>query len=368
MFNTFSRITQSFGKSSGSAFNSLVTPGGTPVPAEPFVITVGTTGAAIEQVFALEHVLSKPTVLIHLECQGLALYLQFFPAGTSYKYNDEGKIAQILVDQPTLVLFDRSVPRVIAPLVGLGEGANYRQIVEQPIYQTMAIKLKVAAAAPASSFGSSARGGLSIPVVCTIVGLVFLSTVLFFSTATTAPQGGQPMTSNSGGTPQVAAVMTAQAPVATSLGDQLNEVEKQILTKVVAESGIELTAGGKPFVIFSDPNCPSCRQLEAQLATLGKGLSPVIVPVSFQRNSAEAVSSLLCSTDIPGAWRTAVAADRNVAASGGCAKGQAQADANNAAFTALKFDRTPTIVTSSGKVAVGIKDFDGLTKWIKSNS
>lgn len=234
----------------------------------------------------------------------------------------------------------------------LGERANYRQVAALGQYQFLRDSL-ARAARPARA---SAMPGWGVAL---LVGLGLLSALLLFSP--------NPPQSPTQAAAQSAAPAAPTGPL-LSAGDQLTTDEKKTLAQVVRDSGIELSSGAKPFVIFSDPNCPACRELEVQLAELHKrdtSLSPVVVPVSFKAGSKEAVEGVLCSGDVLGSWRAAVSGG---AAAPSCAKGQAQAQTNNAAFVGLRLDRTPTIVTSSGKVAVGAKDFEGLVRWIKEHS
>jgi hypothetical protein len=244
---------------------------------------------------------------------------------------------------------------LVYELPEFGERANYRQVTSVPQYQSLIGQLRRAAAVQGASKSGMPWWGTALVVALAFVCSVFLLAGQVPAAAKTAPAAASsPVT-----TPPVTSAIS-------STGDQLNETEKKILAQTVLASGIELRSGGKPFVIFSDPNCPACRQLEARLDEIDKGLSPVVVPVSFKTNSAEAVANILCSKDVAGAWRGAITGQK--LSGSGCQKGEDQATANNAAFVALRFERTPTIVAANGKVAVGAKDFDGLLRWIKENS
>lgn len=234
----------------------------------------------------------------------------------------------------------------------LGERANYRQVTALAQYRFVVAQMR-----KATTGNARVRTGMPWWGIGLVMVLAFLTSVLLLTDPGQAAVKTSP----------VAASKPAESVAAvSSSGDQLNEVEKKILAQTVGASGIELRSGGKPFVIFSDPNCPACRQLEARLADIDKSLSPVVVPVAFKSNSAEAVATVLCAKDVASAWRSAVVAQESYPA--GCETGQKQATANNAAFVALRFDRTPTIVAANGKVAVGAKDFDGLMRWLKENS
>lgn len=293
------------------------------------------------------------TVLATYDCAGRNLCLSFAPRSTGsavamLKVSSEGADGP-LKSHP---VFEYELPELL-------DRANYRQVVALPQYLALRDTLRAAAESGQTGLKSSGMPMWGVGVVL-VLGLV--ASVLMFSGTGTA-QGSIP-------------TKVASAPLAApvnpvdqlSLGDQLTPTEKVILAKVVTESGIELSSGGKPFIIFSDPNCPACRELEGKLATLDKSLSPVIVPVAFKKDSVEAVTGVLCAKDVSSAWRTAATAAPGAPATIGCKKGEEQTVTNNAAFVALRFDKTPTIVTSNGKVAVGAKDFDGLMRWVKANS
>lgn len=239
----------------------------------------------------------------------------------------------------------------------LSARANYRQISALAQYVFLRDKLHAG-----SHAGHSLMGGVSAGMPGWAVGLLIfmglLSAILLFSPPAQPLHTPLALSQPQSATP---------APLLSS-GDQLTEDEKLTLIRVVKASGIELSSGEKPFVIFSDPNCPACRELEVKLTELSKTdktLSPVVVPVAFKKDSREAVAGILCANDVSAAWHAAASGERLAPV---CSKGNAQADINNATFVGLRFDRTPTIVTSNGKVAVGAKDFDALIRWIKSNS
>ena len=248
----------------------------------------------------------------------------------------------------------------------LGVGATYKQIVAENAYKFLVKKMRSTSdesllAKRATVFGLWAAILLLGLFVVAQIGNTQIQAekIAALSTLTT------PRTSTGPAASLAVAARPAVAPIQLSEGDQLNELEKAALSRVVLNSGIELSAGGKAFVVFSDPNCPACRELETRLATLDKSLSPIVVPVSFRPDSPAAVAGILCSKDVLAAWRSAVSGGSSAP---GCAKGEAQAVSNNAVFTALKLDKTPTFVTANGKVATGVKDFDGLVRWIKENS
>lgn len=125
--------------------------------------------------------------------------------------------------------------------------------------------------------------------------------------------------------------------------------------EVVATQGIPLKSSGKPFYVFSDPNCPFCKTLEKSLSTLDASFNPVILPVGFKPGSREVASAIVCSTNPVAAWRSYLVDGVSPIASP-CEKGDLQVSANMALFEKLALNVTPTMVSPSGLIVVGSGD------------
>lgn len=318
-----------------------------------FRLEAGMPGLFIEHIQSPDFVFAESRALCQYIGGGREMELMFTPTSGSPQV-----CAKLTLSMKDGVANSYEFPE-------LTERANYRQVTSLPQYMAIKKVLHSAALQPGiqSNLRGSSRQGMPVWGVTALCGLVFLSAILLFS-GTGAPSApGKPLAAIKAPAGDVSASATL-APA----GDQLNESEKRVLAKAVADSGIEWRSGGKPFVVFSDPNCPACRQLEEQLASIDKSLTPVIVPVAFKKSSEEVVAGVLCAKDVAAAWKLAASGQVAPPPAPGCPKGVEQTTANNAAFVALRFDRTPTIVASNGKVAVGAKDFEGLLRWIKLNS
>lgn len=130
-----------------------------------------------------------------------------------------------------------------------------------------------------------------------------------------------------------------------TLGDKLSVTEMQVLANVTRELGIQMRPSGQPFVIFSDPNCPSCKDLEPKLSQIDPRFVPVIVPVSFKVGSEELVKNVLCAKDTVSAWSAAIggyAPIGDAVSDGKCAGAEDKVLKANGAFVALNFTGTPT--------------------------
>ena len=155
-----------------------------------------------------------------------------------------------------------------------------------------------------------------------------------------------------------------------TLGDALSATEMQVVANVTREMGIQMRPSGQPFVIFSDPNCPSCKDLEPKLSQVDPRFVPVIVPVSFKAGSEELVKNVLCAKDTVSAWSAAIggyAPTGDAVSDGGCAGAADKAMKANGAFVALNFTGTPTLVSATGKVIAGSGSLDDINKWLAEN-
>jgi protein-disulfide isomerase len=147
-----------------------------------------------------------------------------------------------------------------------------------------------------------------------------------------------------------AQTLNSSAPVAADKPSSLLTANE--FTEVAASQGIALRKNGTVFYVFSDPNCPFCKELESNLANVDSALNPTIVPVGFKPGSREAAAAALCSQDPAKAWHNLLVS--NVAPpSAPCEKGLRQVDENNALFERLQFTSTPTLVSPKGQIVVG---------------
>lgn len=155
-----------------------------------------------------------------------------------------------------------------------------------------------------------------------------------------------------------------------SLGDSLTTTEMQVVADVTRQLGVQMRPTGQPFVVFSDPNCPACKDLESKLSQVDPRFVPVIVPVSFKPGSDELVKRVFCAKDTVAAWAVAVGgheATGDAASDGSCTEASQKALSANAAFTALNFSATPTIVSATGKVVAGSGSIEGINQWLIAN-
>ncbi|HDR9034202.1 TPA: thioredoxin fold domain-containing protein [Burkholderia vietnamiensis] len=114
--------------------------------------------------------------------------------------------------------------------------------------------------------------------------------------------------------------------------------------------GLENQTPEKTLYVYSDPNCPACKQFEAHIDDLAKDFSVYVLPVAYQGDDhGKAAANALCAKDKQGAWGNAVGGV--VSPEGNdCLAGYAGVKANMQQFERLGFTSTPRVVSGTGYI------------------
>ena len=124
--------------------------------------------------------------------------------------------------------------------------------------------------------------------------------------------------------------------------------------------------GSRALAIFSDPDCPHCRRLEAEL----KGLSDVtihtfLMPIASLHPQARAKAiAVWCAKDRLGAWQALMTRDQ-VPPSADCAH---PVDRNVALAERLGVTGTPTLVAADGRVLPGAASAEQINAWLSRST
>ena len=124
--------------------------------------------------------------------------------------------------------------------------------------------------------------------------------------------------------------------------------------------------GSRALAIFSDPDCPHCRRLEAEL----KGLSDVtihtfLMPIASLHPQARAKAiAVWCAKDRLGAWQALMTRDQ-VPPSADCAH---PVDRNVALAERLGVTGTPTLVAADGRVLPGAASAEQINTWLSRST
>ena len=120
--------------------------------------------------------------------------------------------------------------------------------------------------------------------------------------------------------------------------------------------------GARTLAIFSDPDCPYCRRLEAEM----KGLTDLtiytfLMPIASLHPEARARAiSVWCSKDRVGAWHALMWRDEKIPAKE-CAH---PVDRNVALGDRLGISGTPTLVAADGRILPGAASNAQIEAWL----
>lgn len=123
---------------------------------------------------------------------------------------------------------------------------------------------------------------------------------------------------------------------------------------------VNLSSGhDKTLYVFSDPECPYCRQAEPAIRKLASDFNVIIFPVSVigKEKSAEKIASMLCQKDNGmkiKTWEQFFSPDAGMFAEANISKEQCELgnkllNVNNTAFQSYKFPGTPWIISDKGQ-------------------
>jgi len=124
--------------------------------------------------------------------------------------------------------------------------------------------------------------------------------------------------------------------------------------------------GERVLAVFSDPDCPYCKQVEAELAKL-ENTTIYLFPFPIQSLHPNAVAksaAIWCAKDRAQAWRDAMA---GVKAAGRVTKQRDCANpiaANVALAERLGINGTPTLIGRDGRLLPGAASVDRISAWL----
>ena len=160
-------------------------------------------------------------------------------------------------------------------------------------------------------------------------------------------------------TPIEAAGMSSAAIAQASAEGQENPMPiKEALGQASKITVRAVGPGGKSLIVWSDPLCPNCRDLEQKiLPVLPANVGVTVIPVSFKHGSRPLVAYTACAptaTDAAERWKNLMSlqpTDMNIAAQ--CEYGASFADSNTSLFARAGLRATPTLMRSDGQVFAG---------------
>ncbi|MBK8689430.1 MAG: DsbC family protein [Betaproteobacteria bacterium] len=124
--------------------------------------------------------------------------------------------------------------------------------------------------------------------------------------------------------------------------------------------------GRRVLAVFSDPDCPYCRELEAQLAALDDAtVYTFLLPLAaLHPQATDKAIAVWCAADRARAWRALMLEGQPPPAKT-CAH---PLERNRALATQLAVRGTPTLIAGDGRVAVGVLSAAELAAWLDARS
>lgn len=122
--------------------------------------------------------------------------------------------------------------------------------------------------------------------------------------------------------------------------------------------------GGKFAYVFTDPLCPACKQLDREINQAESVIRMAMVPVAFKTGSDKLAAQVLCSKEPEKVWQEIASSGFSKAPV--CEAGLEKVKANNELFLSLGLGETPTLVSSTGALAVGSAPASDLIKWVEA--
>lgn len=160
--------------------------------------------------------------------------------------------------------------------------------------------------------------------------------------------------------------MKAQRDLTAERKDNLARIDFAALP--LQDALTEVRGNGKRrLVIFSDPDCPFCKKLEADISTLSDvTIHTFLMPIASLHPQARAKAiSVWCAPDRLKAWHALMRQDKAVA-SATCAH---PVDRNIALAERLGIAATPTLIAVDGRVMAGAANSAQIEDWLgRSNN
>ncbi len=159
--------------------------------------------------------------------------------------------------------------------------------------------------------------------------------------------------------------MSSRTDLTQSYIDQL-EPERVDISSLKPEDAIVFGNGTKKLIVFSDPECPFCKQLEKELAQLAD-VQILLYPFPIAQihpNASSVAKHIWCSKDRAKAWRQYLAQGTLDALPSQEANCATPIERNVAVAAQLGINGTPTLIAADGRILSGTRSSSEIQKWL----
>jgi thiol:disulfide interchange protein DsbC len=142
--------------------------------------------------------------------------------------------------------------------------------------------------------------------------------------------------------------------------ERLAELNKVDFASLQLANAIKVVKGNgsRKMVVFSDPNCPYCKQLETSLKSINNVTVYTFLFPVLSADSTEKAKSIWCSADRAKTWEAWMLEHRAPSAAGTC--DTSVLDKNLALGRGMNVTGTPTIILADGRRLPGAVSAEAL--------
>lgn len=254
-------------------------------------------------------------------------------------------------DQWFLKVFDHNQPFVERKLQADDAIREYKRLFKELAYGRQGSKV-----------GRGRIIGIGVTMAVVALGLyAALFVIGSVVQAATPAMSAAPETSQMAGAAPAYAAPAQVAAKAQPSSNMISADERAMIAR--RGSPILLGKGGPQLIVFSDPNCPFCQELEPALHEVAAYAQPIVIPVAFKSTSKELVASALCAADPVAAWKRVIQSGQM--AGKACAEGLKKVEENNRLFADLSLTATPTLISPGGRLAASSATAAQLKEFLK---
>lgn len=158
----------------------------------------------------------------------------------------------------------------------------------------------------------------------------------------------------------------------TSLTEQrsndLNQIDWKKLPTDLAIMRVKGNGNSK-IAIFTDPDCPFCKRLEAETTSKLKDVTIYyyLFPLAIHPNAASDSKKILCAENPESAMVAFMAHGQALGKNNTCDNGKKLAQMQEIGTNLVQVTGTPTIVLPNGKIVSGLVPVDALSRMIDQN-
>lgn len=162
--------------------------------------------------------------------------------------------------------------------------------------------------------------------------------------------------------------LTSKTSLTEQRSNQLNQIDWRKLPTDLAITRVKGNGTNK-IAIFTDPDCPFCKRLEAETTSKLKDVTIYyyLFPLAIHPNAASDSKKILCAENPESAMIAFMAHGQSLGKNNTCDNGKKLAQMQDVGTNLVQVTGTPTIILPNGKIVSGLVPADALSRMIDEN-